>query len=90
MASVGLIQTSVSECRPHDPITNVWFFHHTLALDQARVKFLPEYVNGGAMSSATPAVKRGVVSGKSWAHVLCPVVDSCLCTDGQSDLVGAA
>jgi len=54
VASVGLIQTSV---RPHDPITNVCFFRHALALDEARVKFLPLYVNGGATSSATPAVK---------------------------------
>ena len=37
-----------------------------------------------------PSRQRGVVSGKSWAHVRFPVVDSRLCTDGRSHLVGAA
>jgi hypothetical protein len=32
---------------------HVCFFRHALALDELRVKFLPEYVNGGAGPDVT-------------------------------------
>jgi uncharacterized protein (DUF2235 family) len=37
------------------PLTNsaehICFFRHALALDECRVKFLPEYVNGGSATT---------------------------------------
>jgi uncharacterized protein (DUF2235 family) len=47
VSSVGLIR------KPSLPETasgmnHVCFFRHALALDERRVKFLPEYANGGA------------------------------------------
>ena len=47
MSSVGLMR---GESHPDSAsgMRHVCYFRHALALDERRVKFLPEYVHGGA------------------------------------------
>lgn len=49
MSSVGVLRR---QCLPETTtgMTHVCAFRHALALDERRVKFLPEYANGGAGS----------------------------------------
>jgi len=50
--SVGLIRNSKMFPGTLDGMRHVCFFRHALALDERRVKFLPEYAYGG--TSAAP------------------------------------
>ena len=54
MSSVGIVRDKV---HPHtaDGMKHSCFFRHALALDERRVKFLPEYAYGGATLSSTPS-----------------------------------
>lgn len=62
VSSVGLFRSKVLPAAA-DGMDHVCIFRHALALDERRVKFLPEYVNEGlcaasrASESATPATK---------------------------------
>ncbi|EIW77184.1 hypothetical protein CONPUDRAFT_40728, partial [Coniophora puteana RWD-64-598 SS2] len=50
---------------------HICYFRHALALDERRVKFLPEYVHGGGTShndSHRPVVEDNTAEGK-FAHV---------------------
>ena len=55
-------------------MTHVCYFRHALALDERRVKFLPEYAYGGsttdpATDSATEALKPIENSRGTWAAI---------------------
>ena len=44
--------------RTVDGMKHVCFFRHALALDECRVKFLPEYAYGGSATGAKPDFKK--------------------------------
>ena len=46
MSSVGIFRTKTLPGTT-EGMKHTCFFRHALALDERRVKFLPEYVNGG-------------------------------------------
>lgn len=46
VSSVGIIRGKILPYTAHG-MEHVCFFRHALALDERRVKFLPEYVRGG-------------------------------------------
>jgi hypothetical protein len=48
VSSVGLARQKKSLPGTTDGMGYVCFFRHALALDERRVKFLPEYVGGGS------------------------------------------
>lgn len=50
MSSIGLMR---GESHPDSAsgMKHVCYFRHALALDERRVKFLPEYVHGGATAT---------------------------------------
>ena len=56
VASTGLIK---KRCLPETStgMAHVCAFRHALALDELRVKFLPEYANGGDKPGPRPQVK---------------------------------
>lgn len=49
-----------------DGMHHVCHFRHALALDERRVKFLPEYAGRGCMIPTAPVNARLVKSGKPW------------------------
>jgi len=53
VSSVGIVRDKV---HPHtaDGMHHTCFFRHALALDERRVKFLPEYVHGGTALPRKP------------------------------------
>ncbi|VDB86472.1 unnamed protein product [Peniophora sp. CBMAI 1063] len=48
VSSIGVVRARKLLPETIDGMTHVCFFRHALALDERRVKFLPEYANGGA------------------------------------------
>jgi uncharacterized protein (DUF2235 family) len=58
VSSIGLIK-GPSHPATVDGMNHVCVFRHALALDELRVKFLPEYVNGGQgqAANASPHTK---------------------------------
>ena len=58
MSSIGVVR-GPSLPETVNGMKHVCFFRHALALDERRVKFLPEYVNGGH----GPSEKDDVTSG---------------------------
>lgn len=55
VSSIGLARKSTLLPRTADGMHHVCYFRHALALDERRVKFLPEYVRGGAGPDAHSA-----------------------------------
>ncbi|KAF9025073.1 WD40 repeat-like protein [Hymenopellis radicata] len=56
VSSVGVIRARKLLPGTTDGMEHVCYFRHALALDERRVKFLPEYANGGSMKhEALPA-----------------------------------
>jgi uncharacterized protein (DUF2235 family) len=47
VSSVGIVRKKKSLPQTVDGMWHVCVFRHALALDERRVKFLPEYANGG-------------------------------------------
>ena len=62
VSSIGIVRGKTMLPMTVDGMTHVCYFRHALALDERRVKFLPEYAYGG---SAKP---RGNTTGK-WAVI---------------------
>ncbi len=61
MSSVGVIRPGKLLPLTADGMKHACYFRHALALDERRVKFLPEYANGGVMAiqeSSTPPLAR--------------------------------
>ncbi|KDR76655.1 hypothetical protein GALMADRAFT_139557 [Galerina marginata CBS 339.88] len=48
VSSIGIVRGSHMFPRTIDGMKHVCYFRHALALDERRVKFLPEYANGGS------------------------------------------
>lgn len=57
--TVSSIGFTKKRCLPETTagMTHVCIFRHALALDELRVKFLPEYANGGGEPGSLPQVK---------------------------------
>ena len=47
VSSIGVVRGRKLLPQTTDGMKHVCYFRHALALDERRVKFLPEYVNGG-------------------------------------------
>ncbi|EDR04404.1 uncharacterized protein LACBIDRAFT_304666 [Laccaria bicolor S238N-H82] len=54
VSSIGIARGKKMLPRTVDGMKHVCFFRHALALDERRVKFLPEYAYGGSASGAKP------------------------------------
>jgi len=64
--SVGLIRNSKMFPGTLDGMGHVCFFRHALALDERRVKFLPEYAYGG--TSVAPISRHPSTAGKNTSY----------------------
>ena len=58
VSSIGFARGKKMLPRTVDGMKHVCFFRHALALDERRVKFLPEYAYGGSASCTKPDVKK--------------------------------
>ena len=54
VSSIGLVRGAKMLPRTVDGMTHVCYFRHALALDERRVKFLPEYAYGGRATGGQP------------------------------------
>ena len=54
VSSIGIARGKKMLPRTIDGMKHVCFFRHALALDERRVKFLPEYAYGGSATGAKP------------------------------------
>ena len=57
MSSIGIMRSKDMLPGTIDGMKHVCYFRHALALDERRVKFLPEYAYGG---SCTPSVPKAI------------------------------
>ena len=57
MSSVGIVRSKDMLPGTIDGMKHVCYFRHALALDERRVKFLPEYAYGG---TSTPSVAKSM------------------------------
>ncbi|TFK20468.1 WD40 repeat-like protein [Coprinopsis marcescibilis] len=62
VSSIGMASGKHSLPGTTEGMTHVCYFRHALALDERRVKFLPEYAWGGSHSAPTQAVEMKNVS----------------------------
>ena len=56
MSSVGIARSKYMLPGTIDGMKHVCYFRHALALDERRVKFLPEYAYGGTSTSSVATV----------------------------------
>jgi len=62
VSSVGIVRRKSLPLT--DTAEHICFFRHALALDERRVKFLPEYVNGGSATVNTSTVVQTNSNGR--------------------------
>ena len=68
VSSIGIVRGKRLLPGTTEGMKHVCFFRHALALDERRVKFLPEYAYGGSglpVESSGNDEKSGAVGGKS-------------------------
>jgi uncharacterized protein (DUF2235 family) len=75
VSSIGIARGKYMLPDTVDGMKHVCYFRHALALDERRVKFLPEYAYGG---SATESGKSIDHTGGTWA-----AIQLVMCTDPQ-------
>jgi len=67
VSSIGIARGSQMLPRTIDGMKHVCYFRHALALDERRVKFLPEYAHGG--TAKRPEKSKGNIDVIIWPHV---------------------
>jgi len=65
VSSIGIIRGKRMLPGTIDGMKHVCYFRHALALDERRVKFLPEYAYGGRATKSGEREDNGIKSGNT-------------------------